>query len=104
MVTAHQGLSTGSIFSPPISVLKGTHTMLDAEHKTLTGENIHVSLCGQYLLYSPTAMTRSAHFPLPGGGVLLSYYPSSELYNTAKAYLVKVVNFYKFTGKTVTPT
>jgi hypothetical protein len=39
MVTAQQGPSTGSTFSTPISVLKGTHTMLYAQHKTLTAEN-----------------------------------------------------------------
>lgn len=43
MVTAHEGPSTGSIFFPPISVLKGTHTMLDAQHKTLTGEETFTS-------------------------------------------------------------
>jgi len=43
MVTAHHGPSTASIFSSPISVLKGTHKMLDAQHKTLTGKKTFTS-------------------------------------------------------------
>jgi len=83
-----------------------THTMLDAQHKTLTGEKTLMSHYVDNTYCTALQLWQDQHTFLYL--VVMSYshttWALNCMYNTAKAYLVKVVNFYKFTGKAVIPT